>query len=262
MIGLGTLINVIAILVGAALGVLVGNRLPERTSRVVTDSLGLVVLVIGAMNIMSLTDIDFVDAVGPGVGLLVVVGALVIGGVAGSLLDIEGRLEQFGTWLQGLSGRSPSAKVKKPVRAPAAEGKKNRFVEGFVDASLIYCVGPMAILGALSDGTGNGIETLALKASLDGVSAIAFAAALGWGVAASALPVGIWQGLLTILAVVLGTFMSSAVIASITVTGGILMLGIGLRVLNIRQVNVGNLLPALVVAPLITLTIAAIRGIA
>jgi hypothetical protein len=190
------------------------------------------------------------------------VGALVIGGVAGSLLDIEGRLETFGTWLQGLSGRAPAAKVKKADRARAIEGKKNRFVEGFVDASLIYCVGPMAILGALSDGTGNGIETLALKASLDGVSAIAFAAALGWGVAASALPVGIWQGLLTILAVVLGTFMSSAVIASITATGGILMLGIGLRVLNIRQVNVGNLLPALVVAPLITLTIAAIRGIA
>lgn len=259
MIGLGTLINVIAILVGASLGVLVGHRLPERTSRVVTDSLGLVVLVIGAMNIMSLNDVDFVEAVGPGVGLLVLVGALVIGGVTGSLLNIEARLEQFGTWLQSSARRRSTSRTKKS--ASGSDVRPNTFVEGFVDASLIYCVGPMAILGALSDGTGHGIETLALKASLDGVSAIAFAAALGWGVAASALPVGIWQGLLTLLAVGLGTFMSSAVIASITATGGILMLGIGLRVLNIRQVNVGNLLPALIAAPLITLAIAAVRGV-
>ena len=254
MIGLGTLINVVAIVVGATLGVLVGHRLPERTSRVVTDSLGLVVLVIGGFNIMSLTDPDFVAAVGSGVGLLVVVGALVIGGVVGSTLNIEEKLERFGAWLQS------RAKTTRSKNRPGSSETSNRFVEGFVDASLIYCVGPMAILGALSDGPGHGIETLALKASLDGVSAIAFAAALGWGVAASALPVGIWQGLLTLLAVGLGTFMSSAVIASITATGGILMLGIGLRVTNIRQVNVGNLLPALIVAPLITLAIAAARG--
>lgn len=261
MIGLGTLINVVAILVGATVGVLIGRRLPERTSRVVIDSLGLVTLVIGAMNIMSLNDVDFIGAVGPGVGLLVVVGALVIGGVTGSLLDIEGRLEKFGSWLQGLSQRSSRSDKLSADTHSDSHTRGNRFVEGFVDASLIYCVGPMAILGALSDGTGNGIETLALKASLDGFSAIAFAAALGWGVAASAIPVGIWQGLLTLLALGLGTFMSGAVIASITATGGILMLGIGLRVLNIRQVNVGNLLPALVVAPLITLAIAAIRGV-
>jgi uncharacterized membrane protein YqgA involved in biofilm formation len=260
VIGLGTLINVVAIVVGGALGVLVGNRLPERTSRVVTDSLGLVVFVIAGFNIMSLTDVDFVGAVGPGVGLLVVVASLVIGGVIGSLLNIEEKLERFGTWLQGAAKRRQGSRKRGASSTPRFE-KNGRFVEGFVDASLIYCVGPMAILGALSDGTGNGIETLALKASLDGVSAIAFAAALGWGVAASALPVGLWQGLLTLLAVGLGTFMSAAVIASITVTGGILMLGIGLRVTNIRQVNVGNLLPALLVAPLITLTVAAVRGV-
>jgi hypothetical protein len=258
VIGLGTIVNVVAILIGGSLGVLVGHRLPERTSRVVTDSLGLVVLVIGAMNVMSLTNEDFVAAVGPGAGLLVIVGALVIGGVVGSLLDIESRLEKFGGWLQGLVRSRSTAGTNEPLGLTTAKG--SRFVEGFVDASLIYCVGPMAILGALSDGTGHGIETLALKASLDGISAVAFAAALGWGVAFSALPVGLWQGLLTLLAVGLGTFMSTAVIASITTTGGILMLGIGLRVLNIRQVNVGNMLPALVVAPLITLALAGIRG--
>ncbi|NBX23140.1 MAG: DUF554 domain-containing protein [Microbacteriaceae bacterium] len=258
MIGLGTIVNVVAIVIGGSLGVLVGHRLPERTSRVVTDSLGLVVLVIGAMNVMSLTDESFVGAVGPGVGLLVVVGALVVGGVVGSLLDIETRLEKFGIWLQAFARSRGREETGSSSARNGARG--SRFVEGFVDASLIYCVGPMAILGALSDGTGHGIETLALKASLDGISAIAFAAALGWGVAFSAVPVGLWQGLLTLLAVGLGTFMSSAVIASITVTGGILMLGIGLRVLNIRQINVGNLLPALIVAPLITIALAAIRG--
>lgn len=257
MVGLGTIINVIAIIVGGSLGVLLGNRLPERTSRVVIDSLGLVTLVIGGFNLMSLTNASFIDAVGDGVTLLVVVGALVIGGVVGSLLNIEEKLERFGTWLQGLSKKSGTATDGSGTLA----AKSSRFVEGFVDASLIFCIGPMAILGALSDGTGNGIDTLALKASLDGVSSIAFAAALGWGVAASALPVGIWQGLLTLLAVGLGTFMSDAVIASITATGGILMLGIGFRVTNIRQVNVGNLLPALIAAPLITLAIAAVRGV-
>lgn len=249
MIGLGTIINVATIVIGGSLGVLIGNRLPERTSRVVIDSLGLVTLVIGGFNLMSLTNVHFVDAVGNGVTLLVVVGALVIGGVVGSLLNIEQKLENFGTWLQGISKRKTGG------------DSSSRFVEGFVDASLIFCIGPMAILGALSDGTGHGIETLALKASLDGVSSIAFAAALGWGVAASALPVGLWQGLLTLLAVGLGTFMSDAVIASITATGGILMLGIGFRVTQIRQVNVGNLLPALIAAPLITLAIAAVRGV-
>lgn len=252
MIGLGTIINVATIVIGGTLGVLIGNRLPERTSRVVIDSLGLVTLVIGGFNLMSLTNVHFVDAVGNGVTLLVVVGALVIGGVVGSLLNIEQKLENFGAWLQGLTARTQKKNKK--------NASSSRFVEGFVDASLIFCIGPMAILGALSDGTGHGIETLALKASLDGVSSIAFAAALGWGVAASALPVGLWQGLLTLLAVGLGTFMSDAVIASITATGGILMLGIGFRVTQIRQVNVGNLLPALIAAPLITLAIAAVRG--
>jgi len=247
VIGLGTIINVATIVIGATLGILIGNRLPERTTRVVTDALGLVTLVIGGLNVMALADADFTAAVGSGITLLIVLGALLIGGIAGSLLKIEQRLEGFGSWLQGRFTSSGTT-----------EGKA-RFITGFVDSSLVFCIGPLAILGALSDGTGHGIEQLALKSTLDGFAALAFAASLGWGVAASAIPVGLWQGLLTLIAFWVGSVMSTAVIASITATGGVLLLGVGLRLLKIRQVAVGDLLPALVIAPLLTLLVISVQ---
>lgn len=108
------------------------------------------------------------------------------------------------------------------------------------------------MLGALSDGLGQGIDELTLKATLDGFASIAFAASLGWGVAASALSVGVWQGLLTVLAVLLGSVMSDALVASVTATGGVLLLGVGLRLLNIKAVPVGDMLPALILAPVLT----------
>ncbi len=245
MRGLGTVLNVVAILIGAGLGVLIGHRLPERTRRTVTDALGLVTLVIGGLNIVALTDGDYVAAVGSGGTLLVVLAALLIGGIGGSLLRIEDRLESFGGWLQ-----------RTFVRGDGTQSRA-RFVEGFVDASLVFCIGPLAVLGSLSDGLGKGIDQLALKSTLDGFASLAFAASLGWGVAASALSVGVWQGLLTVLGALLGSFMSAALIASLTATGGVLLLGVGLRLLNIRQVPVGDLLPALIVAPILTAIIAA-----
>ncbi len=246
MYGLGTVINVIAILLGSTVGVLLGHRLPERTRVTVTDALGLVTLVIGGLNVMALQDQDFVTAVGEGVTLLVVLGALLIGGIAGSLLRIEYRLEQVGAWLQ------------RRFAAGGASESRARFVEGFVDSSLIFCIGPLAVLGALSDGLGQGIDELTLKSALDGFASVAFAASLGWGVAASALSVGVWQGTLTALAVVLGSVMSGALVASLTATGGVLLLGVGLRLLNIRAVPVGDMLPALVLAPLLTAGVAAL----
>jgi hypothetical protein len=246
MFGLGTVINVVAILVGSTVGVLLGHRLPERTRVTVTDALGLVTLVIGGLNVMALQDADFVASVGDGVTLLVVLGALLIGGITGSLLRIEHRLEQVGAWLQ------------RRFAAGGASESRARFVEGFVDSSLIFCIGPLAVLGALSDGLGQGIDELTLKSALDGFASVAFAASLGWGVAASALSVGVWQGTLTALAVVLGSVMSAALVASLTATGGVLLLGVGLRLLNIRAVPVGDMLPALVVAPLLTAAVAAL----
>lgn len=246
MLGLGTILNVLAIVVGATIGVLIGNRLPEKMSRLLTDAMGLVVLVIGAMNLMALWDKDFVRAVTAAGTLLVVLASLIVGGITGSLLKIEERLENFGSWLQ--------RKTSKETGGHSRE----KFIEGFVNASLLFTIGPMAVLGALSDGLGQGIETLALKSTLDGFTAIAFAAALGWGVAFSAIPVGIWQGILTVAAALLGALMPAAVVASITATGGILLLATGLRVLQIRMISVASLLPALVAAPLITLLVEAL----
>jgi uncharacterized membrane protein YqgA involved in biofilm formation len=246
MPGLGTLINVVAILVGSTLGVFFGHRLPERTTRTVTDGLGLVTLVIGGLNVVSVNDPDFRAAVGGSAALLVVLGAVLLGGITGSLLRIEDRLEGIGGWLQS-----------KLVKGEGSESKA-KFVEGFVDASLVFVIGPLAILGSLSDGLGRGIDQLALKSTLDGFASLAFAASLGWGVAASAISVGVWQGLWTMAAVLLGSLLPAALIASITATGGILLLGVGFRLLQIRQVPVGDLLPALLFAPILTLLVQAI----
>jgi uncharacterized membrane protein YqgA involved in biofilm formation len=241
IIGLGTLINVVAIVVGAAAGVILGNRLSEKTSRVVTDGLGLVVLVLGGLNVMSLLDEELVSAVGPGIPLLIVIGAILIGGIIGSALKIEQRLEQLGSSLQ------------KRFAGKGSKDSKEKFITGFVNASLVFTIGPLAILGALSDGLGQGIEQLATKSILDGFASLAFAASLGWGVALSAIPVGLWQGLITVLAFSIGEVVSAPLISALTATGGVLLLGVGLRLLQIRPVAVGNMLPALIVAPLITL---------
>ena len=240
---MGTVINILAILAGSALGVVLGHRLPEKISRTLTDALGLVVLVIGGLNLVALSDSAFVSAVSSAGTLLVVLASLVLGSVVGSLIGIEQKLSHFGTWLQ--------LKVSKG-------GDKDKFIEGFVNASLLFTIGPMAVLGALQDGLGQGFDVLALKSSLDGLTSVAFAAALGWGVAFSAIPVGIWQGLLTLSAASAGALMSQALVASITATGGVLLLGTGLRVLQIRMVSVADMLPALIFAPLITLLVSSL----
>ena len=245
-VGLGTIINVVTIVLGTLIGVLVGHRLQKRTSEVVTDTLGLVTLVLGALNIVALSDAAFVNAVTGGGTLLVVLASLLIGGITGSLLRLEQRLEGFGAVLQRRFQGSGSSEAKK------------KFIDGFVAASLIFTIGPLAILGAISDGLGQGIDQLALKSALDGFASIAFAASMGWGVAAAAIPVALWQGSITILAALVGATVAEAAISAMTATGGILLLGVGLRLLNIRQVSVADMLPALIVAPLITIGVAAI----
>jgi uncharacterized membrane protein YqgA involved in biofilm formation len=241
----------VAILIGSGLGVLIGHRLPQRTRDTVTDALGLVTLVIGALSIVALTSEAFADSVGAAAPLLIVLGALVIGGIIGSLLQIELRLEQVGSWLQ--------RKLSRKGESESAD-KRGRFVEGFVDASLVFCIGPLAILGALNDGLGLGIEQLALKSTLDGFASLAFAASLGWGVALSALSVGIVQGAFTILGALVGSVLSAALIDAITATGGVLLLGVGLRLLKIKSVPVGDMLPALIVAPLLAAAVALFMG--
>lgn len=237
--GIGTAVNVATVLLGATLGVLLGNRLPTRTRDVVTDGLGLLTLLIAGTSAMAVLSDDLTDQVGTGAPMLIVLGSLLLGGIVGSLLRLESRVEGLGGWLQSrLSGETGSV-------------ERHRFIEGFVVTSLLFCTGPLTILGSLNDGLGNGAEQLYLKAALDGFAAIAFAASFGWGVAASALTVLVVQGSLTLLGLGLGDVLPDANLAALEATGGLLLVGVAFRLLRVREIPVADLLPALLFAPIL-----------
>jgi uncharacterized membrane protein YqgA involved in biofilm formation len=238
MIGLGTLINFFAIVGGALIGTILGDRLSSRTRNVVTDALGLVTLLVAGLSIIDITRPEIKAELGPGIPVLIVLGSLVLGGITGSLLQLENRFENIGK------------KLKKSLRK-RIKANDSSFVEGFVSASLLFVVGPLAILGSISDGLGRGIEQLALKSSLDFFASIAFAASLGIGVAFSAVAVGIYQGLFTLLGFGLGDILTDSQVIALTVTGGLLLVGVSLRLLRIKQLPVADLLPALIFAPIL-----------
>lgn len=246
--GAGTLLNVLAVLAGSGVGVLLGHRLPQRTRDTVTDALGLVTLLIAALSARSVSDPALAAAVGEDTPVLIVLFALVLGGLAGSLLQVERRLEGLGDLLR-----------RRLTRGAGSDAARKRFIEGFVTASLVFCVGPLTILGSLSDGLGNGASQLILKSVLDGFASIAFAASLGVGVAASAVMVLGVQGSLTLLAALLGAFVPEAQVLALTATGGVLLAGVGLRLLAVKAVPVADLLPALLVTPLLVQLVSALR---
>jgi len=247
--GFGTLVNVATVLLGSSIGVLVGHRLPERTRDVVTDGLGLVTLLIAALSAVAVTDPVLAGEVGVSAPVLIVLASVLVGGITGSLLRVEQRLESLGDLLRRRFTRGGAE----------ASAERERFVEGFVASSMVFCVGPLTILGSLQDGLGQGSDQLVLKAVLDGFASIAFAASLGWGVAASALVVLVVQGSLTALGAAVGTFLPDAQLLAVTATGGLLLAGVGLRLLRVKAVPVGDMLPALVVAPLLVTLVAALR---
>ena len=251
--GIGTLVNIITVLIGSLIGVLVGHRLKQRTRDVVTDGLGLVTLLIAALSCASITDPAWEAAVGDSAPILIVLGSLLIGGILGSILGIEDRLEGFGSWLQGRFQGRLQGQGRPGGKEDSAD--RQRFIEGFVSSSLVFCVGPLTVLGSLNDGLGNGPDQLFLKAALDGFAAIAFAASLGWGVAASAISLLVVQGSLTLLGAVLGDILPAAHLAALTTTGGLMLVGVALRLLRIKQLPVGDLLPALLIAPLLTASV-------
>jgi uncharacterized membrane protein YqgA involved in biofilm formation len=240
---IGTIVNVITILVGSAIGVAVGAKIPNRTRTLITDALGLVTFISGASACVALWNSSYVNAVGGGKPILITLGGLLLGGVLGSLLTLEDRLERGGNKL----------------RKRFARDEDSNFVTGFVSASLIFVIGPMAILGSISDGLGNGNELLILKSIMDGFAAIAFAAALGWGVAASAISVLIYQGAWSAIGALLGKILSDYQIDALTGVGGLLLIGIGLRLLNIKNIAIGDMLPALVVTPVLATLVALIN---
>lgn len=236
MIGLGTLVNVATIVVGSSFGLLLGQRIPERTKETITTVLGLITLVLGGQSAAAFTSDALAEEVGTGAPLLIVLGSLLIGALLGTWWRIEDRLESLADAIR---------------RRFIHEGDTNTFVDGFVTATLLFCVGPLAILGALSDGLGRGAHQLFLKATMDGFAAIAFASSLGIGVMLSAAPLALYQGGLTVLGATVGALMPTAQIDALTAAGGVLLLGLGLRLLKVKAVPVGDLLPALVVAPLL-----------
>jgi hypothetical protein len=261
--GIGTVVNIATVLVGSTVGVLLGHRLNERTRALVTDGLGLVTLLIAALTVMDVRSPDLVDAVGPQAPVLIVLGSLLLGAITGSLLRVEDRLEQLGGWLRDrLTGRGRDDGAEhggETASSPADVGGRRRFVDGFVTASLLFCVGPLTILGSLSDGLGRGADQLFVKAALDGFAAIAFAASFGWGVAASVLVVAVVQGSLTLVGVLAGDVLPAAHVAAIGATGGLVLVALALGLLRVRRIPVGDLLPALVFAPVLTQVVVLLR---
>jgi uncharacterized protein len=220
---LGTVINTGAILAGSLIGAAAGSRLPEKIRTMVLQVLGLVIILIGLQMALQTKNI------------LVVLGALVCGGLLGEVLCITDGLEKVGSFLQ----------------TNLAKQQSSRFGEGFVTASLVFCVGPMAILGSIQDGLLGDYRLLAVKAMLDGFISIAFAASLGWGVALSALSIMIYQGSISLFASALSQVLTDPMIIEMTATGGLIIVGIGLKLLEIKDIRLANLLPALAIAPLI-----------
>lgn len=235
--GIGTVLNIFTIVIGGTLGVFIGAKISEKLRNLITDVLGCVTIISAADALSAYWDPQLQQALPRGWVILVVVFSLLAGALIGSAIGIEDRLENLGTRL----------KVKF-----SKDGGSN-FVEGFVSASLIFAIGPLAILGSISDGMGTGIDQLILKSTLDGFTSLAFAASLGWGVALSSIPVGIYQFVWTAIGLFLGAILSNYQVLAMTAVGGILLVGIALRLLKLKQIAVGNLLPALALAPVMAL---------
>ncbi len=231
MSGIGTMVNGISIVGGALLGLLLRKGLPERIKEIVMQAIGLSVIVIGFSGILQ--GIFFISEGGlERQYLMTLIFSMVLGGVLGGLIGIERRLDRLGKWVQ----------VKLKL---GGNGNYNSFAKAFVFASLLYCVGAMAIVGALEDGLMQNPTTLFSKSILDGISAIVFTTSLGIGVAFSALPVLIYQGSITLLAGYLRPFLTAEVVSQMSLVGSILIVGIGLNILEIKKIRVGDLLPAI-----------------
>lgn len=238
-VGFGTVTNVLTVVAGSGLGLLIGHRLDLSVRTTVTTALGLVTLLIAAQSAFAVSDAALSDAVGSSAPMLIVLGSLVLGGIAGSLLRLEQRIESLGGWLQ-----------RRLVRGDEGAGRE-RFIEGFVISSLVFCIGPLTILGSINEGLGNGSDQLLLKATLDGFAALAFAASFGIGVMASAVSVAVIQGSLTILGAAVGSFLPDAHLSALTATGGLILVGVAMRLLDLKAIPVADLLPAIVLAPVL-----------
>lgn len=230
MAGLGTIINVAAILVGATAGILIKGGLSKRFEDTVTSAIGLCTIFIGISGAVS----GMLKVAGTGLetrDTMVMIISLIMGALIGEWIDVEKRLETVGEWCKS--------------KIPSHDGGGSTFVEAFVSSSLIFCVGAMAIVGSLEDGLNHNYSILFAKAVMDGVMSIIFAASLGIGVYFSALPIAVYQGTITLLAGFIRPYLSDVVIGRMSFVGSILIFALGINLLFGKKMKIGNLLPAM-----------------
>ena len=233
----GTLINIATVLLGGAVGLVFSGRLPERTRQTVIAGLGLFTAAYGVQS-FSMSE-----------NVIVVLISLLLGGILGEWWRIEARLQEFGALLE------------RRFTGGSEDGDSgNQFIRGFLTASLVFCVGPMTILGSIQDGLSGDYSLLAIKSVLDGFAALAFASTLGVGVLFSVVVILVFQGGLSVLASAAQAFITAEMMSELVAVGGILLIGIAVSsLLEIKPIRVGNFLPALIVAPLIVALLAALN---
>ncbi len=225
----GTLINITTVLLGSIIGIRVGSRLPDRVRQTVIAGLGLFTMSIGLQMFFKTQN------------SLIVLGSLLFGSLLGEWWHIEDNLQRLGAWLE-----------QRFIGNANADASESRFVRGFLTASILFCVGPMTILGSIQDGLTGDYSLLAIKAVLDGFASLAFASSLGIGVAFSSLVILVYQGGLSLLAAQAQALVSEPMMLEMTAAGGVLLVGIAFSsLLEIKKIRVGNFLPALIIAPLI-----------
>ena len=226
MAGLGTVVNVVAIAAGALVGLLVKRGLPEKWQQTMMSGIALCIFVIGLQMALGTANI------------IITIVSLASGAIIGEAIGIEDRLNELGKWVGG--------KV-----AGKEEGAAKRIAEGFVSATLLFCIGAMAVVGSIQDGLAGDHTTLFAKATLDGIISVVLSANLGIGVMFSAVSVGIYQGAITALAGFLEPFIAGGVLTEITAAGGVMIMAIGTNMLNVTKIRISNMLPGIVTAAII-----------
>jgi len=243
---IGTLLNISIVLVGGTLGLLFGSRLPDRVRKTVIAGLGLFTFAYGLYN--------FLKTQNP----LIVLGSLLIGALLGEWWKIEEGLQNAGKWLEFHFAGNQAESLKSDLQGLTSSTLGSRsaptkdFVRGFLTASIVFCVGPMTILGSIQDGLKGDYSLLAIKSVLDGFAALAFASTLGVGVLFSVIVILFFQGGISLLAAQLSSVVTPAMMSEMTAVGGVLLLGIAISsLLEIKPIRVGNFLPSLAIAPLV-----------
>ena len=237
MVGLGTILNVAAIVAGGLIGLVFSRAISARYQQTLMQAIGVCVIFVGiggaVQEMMTVT----ADGLQSG-GTMMVVISYAVGSLLGEWIDLERRMEQFGTWLKVKTGNA----------------REKQFVDAFVTASLTVCIGAMAIVGAIQDGLSGDHSTLALKAMLDMVIICVMSASMGKGCLFAAIPVGILQGAVTLLARAIQPLMTEAALANLSLTGSILIFCVGVNLLWEKKLKVANMLPSIVVAVILAFT--------